>query len=339
MSLRVLVTGGAGLLGGPAARALVHAGHDVSVLTRGRRPVPAGAFAREADRADVESLAAALSGQVFDAVVDLLAFDAADVHRLLSVPGFRTNRVIMISTGQVYLVAAECRPPFIESDAERPPRPEPPRGTREHDNWVYGVGKREAESALRERAGALGIAATVLRLPVVQGADDGSRRLWAYVQRVLDGGPILLPGGGGNPVRFVWTDDVARALVTLVQQPPPPAFAYNLAQPDEPTLSALLTSVADVLGAAPRLLECTWEQAGAAGLDHTLSPYSGPWCSRPDPALATRDWGFAGTPSAEWLPRVVRAQLAEPAPQPHPGYTRRDRERALCAALEGGRGD
>ena len=132
---------------------------------------------------------------------------------------------------------------------------------------------------------------------------------------------------------------MARALVTLVQQPPPPAFAYNIAQPDEPTLSDLLTSVADVLGAEPRLLECTWEQADAAGLDPAFSPYSGSWCSRPDPALAGRDWGFAGTPSAEWLPRVVRAQLAEPSPQPHPAYARRDRERALCAALAGERGD
>jgi hypothetical protein len=87
------------------------------------------------------------------------------------------------------------------------------------------------------------------------------------------------------------------------------------------------------------MVECTWEQVEAAGLDHTLSPYAGPWCSRPDPALAARDWGFSGTPSAEWLPWVVRAQLGESAPQPHPGYALRDRERALCTALEGGRGD
>jgi nucleoside-diphosphate-sugar epimerase len=338
VSLRILVTGGAGLLGAPTVRELVRAGHDVSVLTRGRRPVPEGAFARGADRADGASLAEALSGQVFDAVVDLLAYDAEDVDRLLSVPGFRTRRLIMISTGQVYLVAAERHPPFVEEDAERPPMPEPLEGTREHANWSYGMGKRQAERALRERADALGIAATVLRLPVVQGANDSSRRLWAYVQRVLDGGPVLMPGGGGHRLRFVWADDVARALTTLVHLTPP-AFAYNLAQPDEPTLTALVTSIADVLGAGPRLVECTWEQVETAGLDHALSPYAGPWCSRPDPGLATRDWGFAGTPSDVWLPRVVRAHLGESAPQPHPGYALRDRERALGAALEGERGD
>lgn len=333
MSLRILVTGGAGLLGGPATRALLHAGHDVSVLTRGLRSVPMGAHPRVANRADAAELAAALSGETFDVVVDLLAYTAGDVQRLLSVPGLRTRRVFMISTGQVYFVAAERRPPFVEPDAERPLMPEPVEGTREHGNWTYGSGKRDAERALRQCADAHGVAATVLRLPVVQGANDGSRRLWAYVQRLLDGGPILLPGGGGHPLRFVWAEDVARALVALVAQPPPPAFAYNVAQPDEPTLAGLLASAADVLGAEARLVECTWERAEAAGLHEAFSPYSGPWCSRPDPSLATRDWGFAGTPSAVWLPQVVRAHLADPAPEPHPGYACRDRECSLAAAL------
>jgi nucleoside-diphosphate-sugar epimerase len=337
MSLRILVTGGAGLIGGPVTRALLRAGHDVTVLSRGVRSVPDGARALVADRVEAAALATSLSGETFDVVVDLLAYTGEDIHRLLSVPGLRTRRMFMISTGQVYLVAAERQPPFVEPDAERPLMPEPVAGTRAHGNWTYGTGKRDAELALRERAAALGMVATVLRLPVVQGAGDGSRRLWAYLQRLLDGGPILLPGGGGHPVRFVWAEDVARALVTLVALPPPPAFAYNIAQPDEPTLAGLLASAADVLGVEPRLLECTWERAEAAGLEPAFSPYSGPWCSRPDPALAARDWGFTGTPSSVWLPQVVRAHLAEPAPEPHPDYVHRGRERALAAALAGER--
>ena len=325
------------MIGGPVTRALLRAGHEVTVLSRGARPVPDGASALVADRADSAALTTALSGQTFDAIVDLLAYTAEDVHRLLSVPGLRARRVFMISTGQVYLVARECHPPFVEPDAEIPLMPEPAEGTRAHGNWVYGSGKRDAERALRERAAALGVAATVLRLPVVQGAGDSSRRLWAYLQRLLDGGPILLPGGGGHPLRFVWAEDVARALATLVAQPPPPAFAYNVAQPDEPSLSGLLASAAAVLGVEPRLVECSWERAEAAGLEPAFSPYSGPWCSRPDPSLATRDWGFAGTPSDAWLPQVVRAHLAEPAPEPHDGYVHRDRERALAAALAGER--
>jgi nucleoside-diphosphate-sugar epimerase len=335
MTLRILVAGGSGLLGAPATRALVARGHDVSVMTRGTRPAPEGTAALVADRRDPAALAAALAGRRFDVVFDLLAYDGADVARLFAAPGFEVGRYLFVSSGQVYLVGAERRPPFREADAGLPVVPEPKEDTRDHANWVYGVGKRDAERAACELQARRGTRATALRLPVVHGAGDPSRRLWAYLQRLRDGGPLLLPEGGEHPVRFVWSQDVARAVVALAEGASAPAAAYNLAQPDEPRLRDFVAGAAAALGVRAHLVPCTWDDLAGAGLDGMVSPYSGPWCSRPDPSLALRDWGFQGTPSARWLPEVVLAHLAESDPEPHPGYAHRAAERALAARLGG----
>jgi nucleoside-diphosphate-sugar epimerase len=328
----VLLLGGAGLIGTPAARALLRRGHAVAVLSRGSRPAPEGAAVLRADRADAASLAAALSGSRWDLVVDLVAFRGGDVDRLLDVPGLAIGRYVPISSGQVYLVGCDPRPPFREEDAEQPAAPEPAEGTRDHGNWVYGTGKREMEAAVARAVRERGLAATILRLPVVHGAGDTTRRLWAYLERMRDGGPLLLPGGGEQPVRFVWADDVARALVAIAEGPAPPAAAYNLAQPDEPPLRALLESAARCLGRPVRFVECAWAETEAAGIGHSVSPFSGRWCSRPDPARAARDLGFVGTPSDAWMREVVRAHLEEPAPESHEGYASRALELAFAAA-------
>ena len=330
---RVLLLGGTGLLGAPAARALRDAGHDVTVLSRGQRGVPEGVRWIEADRTDSHALSGALGGERFDLAVDFLAFRGDDVDQALSLPATRLDRYVLISTEQVYLVATERRPPSRESDGVLPLMPEPPAGTRDHDQWTYGVGKREAEARLRERGAGRGGADLVLRLPVVQGAGDPTRRLWAYLERLLDGGPVLLPGGGEHPVRFVWAEDVARAIVSLAGGAATAGRTYNLAQPDEPSLRELLEAAAVLLGVTPRLVACTPADLAAAGLDHRTSTYSGGWCSRPDPSRAQAELGFHGSPTRTWLPEVVRAHWAEAEPVSHPGYALRERELELAARL------
>jgi nucleoside-diphosphate-sugar epimerase len=333
---RVLLLGGSGLLGAPAARALRDAGHEVTVVSRGRRVPLDGVRQVAADRADGGALAAALRGERFGLAVDFLAYRGEDVDRVLSLPDTRIERYVLVSSGQVYLVAAERRPPSREADGALPLMPEPAPGTRDHREWLYGVGKREAEASLGRRAASRAGADLVLRLPVVQGANDATRRLWAYLERMLDGGPLLLPEGGTHPVRFVWAEDVARTLASLASLPssaPRPSGVYNLAQPDEPALRELLARAAECLGVPARFVGCTESQLASAGLDHGLSPFSGAWCSRPDPSRAVAELGFRGTSSRDWLPEVVRAHRAEASPVSHPGYAARARERDLAERI------
>jgi 2'-hydroxyisoflavone reductase len=338
--MRILLLGGSGLLSGTARDAFLAAGHDVTVVSRGERPLPAHPRLTGvvADRRDATALAVALSGSEFDFTADFLAFDGDDVTRLLAVRDFTPGRLVMISSGQVYLVTANPRPPFREPDADAPLMREPLPGTRAHDNWVYGVGKRAAEAALTRAGLARGLPTLALRLPVVQGEADGANscRLWAWLERMRDGGPVMLPEEGVQRVRFVYAGDAGAALVALAGRTTWPALpAVNLAQPDECTLREFLESVAGLAGVAPRFVPVTADTLTRAGLDGSSAPYWGPWCSRPDPSHALGTLGLATRTVAEYLPAVVRAHLANPPAASHPGYAHRAKELALAARLAG----
>jgi nucleoside-diphosphate-sugar epimerase len=310
----------------------------VTVVSRGHRPLPAHPRLRAlvADRRDPASLAGALAGERFDFTADFLAFTAADGERLLGVPGFDPGRIAMISSGQVYLVTAVPRPPFREEDADAPLMAEPAAGTRDHDEWAYGMGKRAAEAAFRRWSEAREVPTLALRCPVIQGERDGegSRRLWAWLERMRDGGPVLLPDAGSQQVRFLHAGDVARALLALATAAHAPSRpALNLAQPDEPTLREFLERVADLAGLEPRFVPVAGDALREAGLADTCAPWWGRWCSRPDPARAFALLGFRTRTTDAYLPAVVRAHLAHPPSRSHPGYARRAEELALAARL------
>lgn len=283
---------------------------------------------RVADRRDPDALARALGGTAWDLTVDLLAYDADDVERLFAIPRFSPGRVALVSTGQVYLVAPDARAPFRESDAELPAMPEPEPGTRTHANWVYGMGKRRAERRLRELAAERSISALALRIPTVQGEEDGAAtgRLWAWLERMLDGEPLVLPDGGTHWVRFVHSGDVARALVSLAERPEWPSMpALNVTQPDDVTAREFLGLVAEAAGRAVEMVDVPGEVLGELADD---LPYMGRWWSRPDGSAATKALGLVTRAPREYLPDVVRAHLAARPPS-HRSYANRAAELAL----------
>lgn len=337
--MRILLLGGSGLLSGAALEAFLEAGHDVTVLSRGLRALPAHKRLRalRADRRDAASLSGALRGERFDFTADFLAYEAADVERLFAVDGFRPGRLAMISTGQVYLVTEKQRPPFCEADSCAPVMPEPATGSRAWNNWTYGMGKRAAEEALAREGAKRGVPVLALRLPVVQGERDGqnSRRLWAWLERMLDGGPVLLPDDGTQPVSFVYAGDAARALRRLAGLAAWPALpALNLAQPEERTLREFLELAAKCAKLSPRFVPVSGAALEKAGLADTCAPYWGRWCSRLDPAAAFKALEFRTRGPEEYLPGVVSAHLGQLPAVSHEGYASRAAELALAAELE-----
>ncbi len=334
MAIRVLVIGGTRFVGLLLAERLVGMGHHVTLLNRGQHPDPFGSRVERItlDRRS-QAFSRALGGRTYDAAVDFAAFDAEDATRAVSALRGSVGHYVCISSGQVYLVLeGATRPGAV-------PTPESayagqvssaPSSPHDREEWLYGVGKRAAEDILGRAYAEEGFPATCLRLPMVNGERDYHRRVDSYVWRILDGGPLLLPGGGAHPVRHVHSGAVAEAIVGLLGRGETFGEAYNLAQDELPTLRAFLTLLCELVGVRREIVDVPRERFEESGLSPELtSPFSSAWMSCLDPEKAKRRLGFTHEPLASYLGKVTQALLRERPKERPEGYGQRAQELAL----------
>ena len=209
----------------------------------------------------------------------------------------------------------------------------PPEGSPDLPEWEYGMGKRACEDALAEAFDRVRFPATRLRIPMVNGERDYFRRAEGYLWWLLDGGPVLLPGGGLR-TRHVYAAEVARFVASILGQPASYGRALNLAQEETPTLAELVELLARHLGARADLVPVADDALVTAGLEpRQVSPFSTRWMSFIDPGRARDELGFRHLPLDACLGRIVASFLAHPPPAPPEGYANRARELALVAAL------
>ena len=329
--MKVLLIGGNRFLGHELALRLRAASHAVTLFNRGTL---ADALSDRVERlrgdrtsADFERV---LGGRRFDAVVDFAAFDGDDGRRAAALFQGQVGHYVAISTGQVYLVRQGCPRPARETDYDGPLIDEP-QTQYDRGQWTYGVKKRALEDELRAAWEQRRFPATRLRIPMVNGERDHFRRIERYLWRMLDGGPILLPGGGARVTRHVYSGAVVKAILGLLGREASFGRAYNLAQDETPSLRELLATLARLVGAPAPLVEIDAESVRKAGLDPlVLSPFGGEWMSFVDPSLAKAELGFRHEPLASYLDKIVTSFLAHPPADPPPGYEKRADELRLA---------
>jgi nucleoside-diphosphate-sugar epimerase len=334
--MQVLLIGGTRFVGYQLTWRLLAADHQVTLLNRGHMSDPFGQRVERliADRTTPE-FERVLQGRSFDAVVDFAAYTGADARQSVATFGDgRIGHYIVISSGQVYLVREGCPRPAQEADYDGPLMPEPANNPAEQEEWRYGIGKREIEDTLTAAWEEYRFPATRLRLPMVNGERDHFRRLESYLWRVLDGGPILLPDGGTHATRHVYGGSVVQAISRLLGQADTFGQVYNLCQDETPTLAALLTTLADLVGAPARLVPVPASALAANHLQVTeVSPFSGRWMSFVDPAKAKAALGFQHEPLNHYLEKIVTCFLNYPPASPPANYSQRQAERALAERL------
>ncbi len=218
--MQVLILGGDGLIGTAIARQLVGGGHRVTVLRRGAPSADDhGVRTIRGDRDRRDDLVAARDAATYDAVIDMICFDAARAESAVEVFGGAVPQWIHCSTVDVYRKDTGRYP--LRENAERAARP----------TFPYAVGKIGAELAL-ERAAASGAFALTLIRPAATYAGGAVAPFGSFglmLERVRDGRPVILPGDGSS----IWTaahrDDVAAAFVGAVGNPVAFDRAYHVA--------------------------------------------------------------------------------------------------------------
>jgi nucleoside-diphosphate-sugar epimerase len=242
--VRLLIIGGTGFLSGTFAREACQAGHAVTTLTRGRRPVSPGVEALVADRSETPAVAAALGERSFDAVIDCIGFRLEDAAQDLRLFAGRAAHLVFISTDFVY-GGEPRRLPLLEDSPTQALN-------------AYGRNKRECEELLLREGPARGLSVTILRPPHILGAGSqlGTGSLQGrdpmLLSRLRQGAPVVLLDGGALLIQPVAATDVARAALAAVctrdrDSARATAAVYNVAGPDAVTTRGYYERVAQIV--------------------------------------------------------------------------------------------
>jgi len=252
-SSSVLVIGGTSFIGRATVRALLDAGHVVTICNRGQTPNPFGdAVAhRKVDRRRRPDQLQAVLSCGWDAVIDLVAFDEDDVQPILAA-AVHLKRYIFISTDSVYMA---CEPSaFVFDDRMRLLEASDTTHSAERARRdEYGNNKLAAENALRRHGGRLDWLA--LRLPDVLGPHENTGRQEKLFLKLAKGRTIGSAISGTNPdagatlpLSLVFADDVASAAVAALRLPMPfSTRALHICAAESPTWQELVHLVADSL--------------------------------------------------------------------------------------------
>ena len=280
MADRVLVTGGSGVVGGAAARALRSAGHDVVCLQRG--PLPAGLAAlgvieARGDITNAASVAQAMQG--IDAVVHAAArvditgpweeFERINVQGtrtvLSAAQGAGVERFVFVSSPSV----AHVGHALVGATAE-PAEPEAARGD-------YSRSKAMAEVMVLG-ADRDGFAALAVRPHLVWG--PGDTQLTARIIERARAGRLVTVGSGAALIDTTYIDNAGEAIAAAVARSKEAHGRALVVSNGEPrTVAEMLTRIAWAAGApgparsvpypvaraGGRVLEQVWERTSRDG--------------------------------------------------------------------------
>ena len=325
--MKILILGGTRFFGYFSALALAEAGHRVTVFTRGRREadLPEPIEHAIGDRENESDLGRLARAGPWDAVWDNISYTAAHAEAAVRAFGGRCGLFLHTSTLAVYTVCEGIVSPYREADFDAG---RPMEERRDVYPYAYGLDRRAGERAVRQAHEESGFPVVVLRLPVVLGPRDYSLRAWAYWRRLLDGGPLILPDGGAQMHRLVYSGDVVRAVVAILEAGAVHAgHAFNLAGREIFSLSDFVRISARLLDLHPQVVAVPQDVLEPAGLPpDEISPWH-PWGNHlQEIEKARARLGLEPTPLLDWLPETIEWHRAERADAEPPGWAHRAKE-------------
>jgi 2'-hydroxyisoflavone reductase len=335
--MKLLILGGTRFLGRHTAEQALAAGHQVTLLHRGKSG--AGLFpAAEHIVADRNGDLSALAGGTWDAVIDTSAYFPRQVRHIAQAlagrVGPRVGHYQLVSTISVY--AGFDQPGIDETGAVQ--QIEDPT-TETVTGATYGGLKALCEQAAFKAFGEQHC--LVNRPGLIVGPFDPTERFTWWARRAQRGGEVLAPGDADAPVQCIDARDAAAWM--LLQATRGTAGVFNLTGPSVPTtMGEFLQTAVEALAPAGTRLHWVDE---AFLLEQGVAPWSELplWLPRKDGGLHTVQiaralaTGLQCRPlrqtlldTAAWAPELAPQPAGAP---PRPGLAP-ERETALLAAWQ-----
>lgn len=265
--LNILILGGTGFTGPFQVEYALARGHKLTLFNRGKRPSPEWPGEVEQLHGDRNTGdLKALQGRKWDVCIDnptSLPFWVRDAGKVLK---GSIGHYLFISTISVY---ADGSKPGIAEDAPLAPYKgkDAMAETRETlladiEN-LYGPLKALSEAEAKEQ---FGKRVTIVRPGYIVGPRDESDRFTYWPHRVAQGGQMLVPGDGKDPVQIIDGRDLGEWMIRLAESGTTGVF--NAVGPKAPlTMDAMLQACEAVVGGKPSYTHVAPEFVEAQKLD------------------------------------------------------------------------
>ncbi len=236
--------GGTRFVGRPLVNRLLEAGHELSLFTRGRQPVPAGVEHLQGDRSSSEGLAA-LQDRPFDVIVDSSGRTLEDTRQVIERTGPPSHRLVYVSSAGVY------------ADSELWPLDE----ASPTDPQSRHAGKLDTEAWLRQE----GIPFTSFRPTYIVGPGNYNPVESWFFDRIVHGRPVPLPGDGSTITQLGHVSDLAAAMARCIEVEAATNRLYNCTGSQGISFRGLVAAAARACGTDPEAVEI--RSFDPAGLD------------------------------------------------------------------------
>jgi nucleoside-diphosphate-sugar epimerase len=242
--MRVLFLGGTGNISAACVERALEAGHDVTVLNRGRTAPGPGTRVTtvRGERDDAPLLRRIAEGARFDAVVDFLAYRPDQVEAAVQAFAGRVGQYVFISSASAYQ-----KPVAHYVITEETPLANP--------FWEYARQKIACERRLRA---APELPSTIVRpsytygpswIPSAFGGHD-----YTVVDRMRRGRPIAVHGDGSALWVMTAASDFAAGLVGLLGLPAAVGEAFHITSDEVLSWDAIYGAIARAAGVEAELV-------------------------------------------------------------------------------------
>ena len=232
--VKILVMGGTRFVGKPLVARLLSEGHDLTLFTRGKNPVPAGVEHLCGDRSTPEGLAA-LQGRSFDVIVDSSGRSLDDSRAVIERTGAPSHRFLYVSSAGVY-ADSELWPLTEDSPTDPQSR---------HS------GKLDTEAWLSAEK----IPFTSFRPTYIVGAGNYNPVESWFFDRIVHGRPVPLPGDGTTITQLGHVNDLATAMALSLGVDAAANRIYNCSCVQGITFRGLVAAAARACGKDPASVE------------------------------------------------------------------------------------
>jgi UDP-glucose 4-epimerase len=244
--MRVLVTGGLGMVGAWVLRDLLSAGHEPVCVDVHDNPGPIADVAGDvvrivADVRDVEQMTALMAG--IDAVVHLAALLPAESNPYVGYGVTAMGPITIFEAarraGVRRVVWASAKAVYGELSGvygypQYAPVPEEHGRSTLAFSPVYSASKRLAEEAGRYYSGRYGTEIAALRFSTIFGPGKVAPRGTALIGGVIAAGagagpPVVVAQGADERDEIIYVRDVSRGVLSALLGPPSETWVFNMA--------------------------------------------------------------------------------------------------------------